>query len=1589
MAFNAGEIEAVLKLRDEMSGKLREASGVLSKFGDNAGKTAANLAAFGSSATSAGMALSAGITAPILAAAGASVYFSGQFESTMVKLHTLAGVASEDLTKVKNHILELAPAVGIGPQALALAMTKISSTVSDTTVALEILDISARGSAAGLGEAVDVAGALTSVINSYGSANITAARAGDILTQAIKDGGAEAKELAPTLANVVPFAAAMGVSFEEVAANLATMTKLGVPATEAVTSLTSVMAALVNPTEEGRDALKRFTKDIKEGGMSFDDLRKKVGKEGLASTMIFLKERFGDNTEELIKLFGRVEGFKNLLGTAASQAETYTQVLKNMAESSKGAGVLQEAFNEITKTTEHSLKILSSQVGVIAIRFGDALAPTLAKVVVAAEPILDTVIKLVEWFGKLDPPIQKTIIGAFGLAAAVGPVLLVLGQFAAGLAAVITIAPAVGVAIGVITWPVGLLVIAVGAAIAILIKLKSNLDNLGTATDDAAKKVEFLDTKQQQQWESQQKVTEKVLEATVATKNLTEVTDGMTVQMTVLSGKLSEAASATESNSDKQKQQTIITKEAQAAIDDHQKAVSKLTGELKGNAEGTKVIQDAFIALTKSGKELSGELSARLIPKFDELREAGKTLTQSQNDVYAAGVKHKDGLIAQGVAVLKNTDVTLQMIEAQKLLGHTEEEISQQFHVTKEVLKAYSVGLKRASDDQADLAKSTLEADLAIAASGEATFASRLNVIALNRAAEIAADAERISGASKAASIIAKYSADTYKELQALRVADSSAQSVQGLSDQAAKLKIIQDGLNQELTAIRASNNLSHAAAKELTNLLIREAERKKQAVLGIEKTLQDNSIAHLRELANTAAATYAKMAAAPLNTYLPATLRAYKMAADASALASKGQILNIAELEKASGDDLRKIADTAKTAYSYATSHSDDFSRKAIDNLKRVAEQTEKNTKKTLSFGEALGSLSGLFVSLGQIAGGSLGEIFSALGATTAMLKASSEAAEESGGQFGFMSQALDENADSATRVKSGVMAIGAVAQGVSAVLKATSSHATAAGNAMAGAMAGMQAGAAFGPIGMAIGAAAGFLVGLIKGKPEWAKAASEIANDFGAKISDQLAKTIADSAKHNFGGNLRIASVFAAGSIFPKVDAENFNRALSITNEALTMVAKNQLTVAQGGQVVNDMFTKMQKAGTDATGLIAKGLVEIIALDFQIGTRSASVAAFVTTETTKAIDGLTKYINYAASAFDAQNAKTKEAQRISQEGSKALSGAILGAFVELQKQGMSVTAALKAVEPAVQGLSKLLEATGISGGAAFDRIVAMATLANDAIAGPAIDAVTGLNQAMISLHNAGILDSEMFLGLAGEVTATFNKLVKGGAEGKTALTLMQPSLQTIWQLQKDFGYAVDEATQDLINQGLQAGIVGGQHESVERQILGVLNKIAAIFAGEIPAGLEKTRKAAEETVNVLQEKLNSLRAPDITMDYDFNDDLMLPRQYYNLSRGEQGGLVTQNGIQFLGHGGMIRRYASGTDTVPALLTPGESVLTTDATRSLGATAISRLNAGGSLSNDAVIYELKLLRKQQAASDRQLPLLVALSVRDAIQLNR
>jgi TP901 family phage tail tape measure protein len=412
--MNIGVLTGRLELEDNLTSTLDRSLIKMESAVTKADKLSTNLTRMGTS-------LSLGLTAPIVAAGAASLSFSAKFETTMTRLVSLAGVSQDELAGVKERLLELAPATGVGPLALADAMTKVSSTMDNTAVALEIVEMAAKGSAAGLGEAVDVAGAITAVVNSYGDANITAARAADILTKAVQLGGAEAKELAPTLANVVPIAAQLGVSFEEVAANIATVTKLGTPAAEAVTQLSSIMTAMLKETKQGAEALANY-------GMSYDMLRRSIAENGLQATLANLVGVIGDNKTALTDIFGRVEALRNVMSSAGQQAETYADVLDQVKKSSEGTvGSLEAAFESMKGKQSQTWNELIALVQSTAIVMGDSLAPSMHKVVENSKPFLTSISDAVKWFSELPGSVQGTVLAVVGFGAVLGPVTYALG----------------------------------------------------------------------------------------------------------------------------------------------------------------------------------------------------------------------------------------------------------------------------------------------------------------------------------------------------------------------------------------------------------------------------------------------------------------------------------------------------------------------------------------------------------------------------------------------------------------------------------------------------------------------------------------------------------------------------------------------------------------------------------------------------------------------------------------------------------------------------------------------------------------------------------------------------------------------------------------------------------------------------------------------------------------------------------------------------------------------------------------------------------------------------------------------------------
>ena len=392
-----------------------------------------SLRKFGGQAKRIGSNITSSVTLPFAAAGAAGVKMATDLEGSFSKIENLVGITGKALDDFKTSVRNVSSETGKSQQELSEAIFTISSAGLRGAAATEVLERSAKASSIGLGDTQQIAQALTGVLQAYGKSGMTAARATDTLTAIVREGNLEAESLAPTLGRIVGLGSQLGISFEELGANIATFTRLGVSAEEAVTGLSGVMTGFVKPTEKSKKALASI-------GLTTEDLRKKVGKDGLQSTLVFLTEAFKGNDEALTGVFGNVRALSNVLGTAGAQGEAYADVLNNISNST---GIVDEGFANVSQTSGFKFQQTLNSLRNAGIELGQALLPMVTK-------IAQFITKAINSFKDLSTETKTTILTLTAIVAASGPIMSGIGFIAT--------------AIGALLSPVGLIIVGIVGA---------------------------------------------------------------------------------------------------------------------------------------------------------------------------------------------------------------------------------------------------------------------------------------------------------------------------------------------------------------------------------------------------------------------------------------------------------------------------------------------------------------------------------------------------------------------------------------------------------------------------------------------------------------------------------------------------------------------------------------------------------------------------------------------------------------------------------------------------------------------------------------------------------------------------------------------------------------------------------------------------------------------------------------------------------------------------------------------------------------------------------------------------------------------
>jgi len=407
------------------------------QFQSSLRKATRSLKRFGSSMKRTGRNMTRSLTMPILALGGASVKLATDFQTSMTKISTLVGASAKDLKEYEAGIMSLSERVGVSAAQLADGLFFITSAGFQGKEGLDALEVSAKAAAMGMGEMSSIANALTSIMTAYEKENMTSAKAGDLLHETLKQGKFEAAMFMDKLGAVIPIAAAAGVSFEELGAASATMSKLSGDAAVTLTSMKSMIMALLKPTAQQEEILDKL-------GISTEELGKMTS-ESLLGTLEFLHSNLKDNNEELLKMFGGSKSVVGMLSTIGLQSETYTEVLDGMHNS---LGNVNNGFAILSGTAGFKFNQTLVKLQNVGIEIGNILLPVVLDLADAFKGLLDD-------FKNLSPEAKNLAVAATILTGALGPLLVVMGSLVTVVTAISI--KFVGIAIGVAALATGIL----------------------------------------------------------------------------------------------------------------------------------------------------------------------------------------------------------------------------------------------------------------------------------------------------------------------------------------------------------------------------------------------------------------------------------------------------------------------------------------------------------------------------------------------------------------------------------------------------------------------------------------------------------------------------------------------------------------------------------------------------------------------------------------------------------------------------------------------------------------------------------------------------------------------------------------------------------------------------------------------------------------------------------------------------------------------------------------------------------------------------------------------------------------------------
>ena len=454
-----------------------------------------NLDTWAKNITKAGLALTgfaAGIGAVVL-----------PFERSMNTLRAVFGDAADDasIAALRQQALDLGETTSKTATDAANAQVALARAGFSTAETLAVTNSVLNAAIAGeleMGEAASVVG---NAIRAFGLEAEDAARVVDVLATAANSSNSTISEMGSSFRQVAPIAAQLGVEIETVSAMIGSLRNQGFIAQQAGTALRGMFSRLIGEPSD------RARQQMQELGIAFEEVQRLALQGDILGSLGMLRTDDPARAAQLyVELFGQ-----EMFSAAGAVINNLEWISTQAAVATEGAA--ERMREEVEKGLPGALADMRSAIEGMFHGIGSAGFTSLA------EDIIRGITSIIRWLNRVTPTPLLAIAGAaavigpilLGIAAALKTVSIVLGIYMGLIKGLLTLKKAWAAstlvlrvqlaALTALQWarvaatkaataaqwllnialnanPLGLVVLAVGAAIAAYVLLKDKLDDI-------------------------------------------------------------------------------------------------------------------------------------------------------------------------------------------------------------------------------------------------------------------------------------------------------------------------------------------------------------------------------------------------------------------------------------------------------------------------------------------------------------------------------------------------------------------------------------------------------------------------------------------------------------------------------------------------------------------------------------------------------------------------------------------------------------------------------------------------------------------------------------------------------------------------------------------------------------------------------------------------------------------------------------------------------------------------------------------------------------------------------------------------------